>query len=122
MGHALTIDSASVAEGREIRRLLPLPADILVENLVHNSADGLINRPALNIILVIGSAVGNVIVITPAFIPFRVDPIQCKSDDGIDIGRQSSGRPCRVDLAAGYVFHIVRKGDLHVGSVGAGGP
>lgn len=60
LGHALAGNSGAVAEGSEIRSELPLAAYILIENIVHDPADGFVNGAAVDKILVVGGAVGDV--------------------------------------------------------------
>ena len=48
--------------------------------------------------------------------PFRIHPVQCESNDSINIGCQGGFGPGGVDFAAGYIFYIIGKGYLYIGS------
>ena len=48
--------------------------------------------------------------------PFRVDPVQRERNNGVNISSQSGFRPGRIDFAAGYIFYIIRKRNLDIGS------
>ncbi len=115
LGHPSAGRRRAVAERRKVRRLLPLPADIFVENLIHDPADRIVDGPAVNERLIVSGAVCNVKRIAFRPIPFCVNPIQRKGDNSVNVRPQCILRPGRIDLTAGHIFHIVGKGYLYVG-------
>lgn len=68
LGHSAAGSGSTVAERGKVRSVLPLYADVLIENFVNNSADGFINGTSIYKILVISGAVSYVKAISPAFV------------------------------------------------------
>ena len=48
--------------------------------------------------------------------PFRIDPVQRERNNGVNVSSQRGFRPGRIDFAAGYIFYIIRKRNLDIGS------
>ena len=69
LGHSLAGGGGSVAEGSEIRYILPFSADIFVENVIYDPAYGFIDGTPLYEILVVGSAVRDVKVVPARSVP-----------------------------------------------------
>ena len=89
MGHSLAGGGGSVAEGSEIRYILPFSADIFVENVIYDPAYGFIDGTPLYEILVVGGAVRDVKVVPARSVPFRIYSVQRKGNNSINIRGQS---------------------------------
>ena len=117
---ALACGGGAITERSKVRRDLPLSAHILIENSIYNPADRTINRTSIYESLVISRAVSYIETVSPVSIPLRINPVQSEGDNCINICPQGSFRPGGVNFAAGYVFYIIGKGYLYVGSRGCG--
>ena len=122
LGHSLAGGGGSVAVGGKIGDVLPVSPHILIKNIVHNPADGIVDRASVHKTLVVGRAVCDVKTVAPPPVPFRKNAIQGKGDNGVDIRRQCGLGPCGIYLAAGRIFHIIREGYLYIGCGGGGRP
>ncbi len=99
---------------------MSLPAHIFIKDLIHDKADGFVDVPPVNKILVVGGIVCYVKEIVAASVPLGVDPIQRKSDNGIDICPHGRTRPCGVNFAAGHILYIIGERYPDIGCSAAG--
>ena len=111
LGQAVAGGGGAVAElgGQGLHKALA--ADIVVKNLVHHLADVLKDVTSPNKFLVVLGGGGDLKIIAPAGVKFRIYSVQGEGDDGQYIGPDGGGLPGGVYLAGGHVFHIVGKGD-----------
>ena len=65
----------AVAEGSKVRDIVPLPADILMEDLIHNPADRIIDRSAVDEVLVVRGTVRDIEGISLTPVPFGEHPV-----------------------------------------------
>ena len=50
-------------------------------------------------------------IISLAGVPFRIDPVECIGDLGVDIRPDGVFRPGGIDFAGRDIFDVIRKGD-----------
>ena len=75
LGQSRTGDAGSVAVGGKVGDILPFSSDILIKDVIHDPADGVVNRAAIYEALVVSGAVCDVKAIPAPCVPFRVDTI-----------------------------------------------
>ena len=83
--------------------------DIAIKNLIHDLGDIFKDISILYKCLVVGDGICNIEIISLAWVPFCIDPIERIGDLRQNIGPKSSFRPGGVNFAGRYVFHIVCK-------------
>ena len=64
---------------------------------------------------------GDVKIVAPAAVEFRVDPVEGEGCNGENVGPQGAFLPGGVNLGGGHIFHIVREADGHILRIRAGG-
>ena len=95
---------------------------VVVKNLIHNDGDAFINIASGDPLMVKGRGGGNGKVIAAVPVMLCVDPIQRKTHDGQDIGRDGSLGPGGVDLAGGHIFDVIPVGYVIIPGICCGRP
>ena len=111
-------DGGAVAEFRRQRLHKTGTAEIVVEEFVHDAAHIIKNTASIDEILVVCGGIGDVEIIAPAPVEFRIHPVQGEGDDGQNIGPEGIFLPGGIDLAGGHVFDIVDEWHCHIGGIG----
>ena len=91
---------------------------IAVKNIVHNFAYVFKNIAVFDELLVIACGGSYIKGISPAAVPFGINPVKSKSNLGIDIGTQGVFRPGGINFAGSDVFYVFRKRNCHVFRIG----
>ena len=120
LAQAVAPGTHPIAEGGEQRLNIPLPHDVVVEDIVHDLADILKHIAAGHVGLIPLGGAGDIEVIAPAAVKLCVHPVQGKGDLGHDIGPQRRLRPGGVQLVGGHVLDVAGKGNGHIGGAAVG--
>ena len=121
LGQPVAGDGGAVAELGGQRLHKALTADIVVEDIVHQSVDIVKDVAAFDELLVRGGGGGDLEGIAAADVVFGVDPVQGEGDLRQNIGAERRELPGGIDLAGGYIFDVVGEGDGDVFRALAGG-
>ena len=121
LAQALAGDGGAVTEFGGQRLYKAGAAEIVVEQLIHQPGDiGKVAAP-VDEKLVVGGGIGDIKIVPPAAVKFRVHTVQGEGYDGEDVGAQSGLFPCGVNFAGRYVFHVVHKIHGDIGGIGRRG-
>ena len=118
LGEPFAGDGGAVAVLGKQRIEHPLPADVLVVDLIHDAADIGKNIAPVHEVLVVVGIIGDIEIVALAGIPFGKNAVLSKGDLRKDIGPQGVFRPGGVDLAGGDVFDVIPEAD---GDIAGGG-
>ena len=114
MGEAVAGDGGAIAElgGKGLHKAFA--ADIGGEEIVYQSVHIFKSAAAFNELLVVHGRTGDVKIIAPAGIVFRIHPVEGERNLSQDIGPERGLRPGGVDLAGGHIFYVIGKGYRHI--------
>ena len=121
LAETLAGDGGAVAEFGSQGLYKAGPAEVVVEQFIHDPGDVVKEAAAVDEKLVIGGGIGDIEIIAPAAVEFRINSVQGKGNDGENIGPEGTFLPGGVDFAGGYVFDVVSKGYRHIGRRSRGG-
>ena len=114
LGKAVAGDGGSIAELSGQRLHKALPANVGGEQFIHQIVYIFKGAAALDKLLVVHGGAGNIEVIAPAGVVFRVYPVKSKGNLGQDVGAEGGLRPGGVYLTGGHVFDVVGERHRHV--------
>ena len=93
-----------------------------VEQFIHDADNGAEVAAAVDKGLIVSGGAGDVEIVAPAPVEFRVHPVQGKGNDGQNVGRQGAFLPGGVNFAGRHVFDVIREADGDVGRGSGGRP
>ena len=110
----LTSDRRSVAECCKQRFYCSLPANIGVQLFIHQPIDIFKYFPSIDVFLVILCRIRNIKWIATGTVPLRINAVQRKCKNRIDICPQSSLWPCWIDFTGSNIFDVICKWHFYI--------
>ena len=120
LGQSVAGARRAVAVGGEQWLDVAVTDDIVIEDLVDQAADIFKNIPSVDEGLIDPRVIRDIKIITERRIIFGIDTIKSEGNLRKDICAERAFGPGGVDLAGGYVFYVVGKGNGHVRGVAVG--